>query len=434
MRRYRLQRMHSLMWIILFTFGVLLRGQSNLYSPIRIDTVVIMGNEKTRNEVILREIPFAFPDTLNYQDLQLIQNRLQNLFLFNRVALDVLDTGQRRILLIQVTETWYIYPVPIIFISERDWSKISYGFQITHINFRGMNEKAMIGGWLGYNPSFFLSYFNPWIGRHTRLILGIKLFNSFIQSKEFDTTERHIGTQITLGKRLNLNVSLEAAFTFRWVHLPEPFTRYLVSGKRWDTVPQFSLRFTSDYRDLYEYPQSGYFLRWELLRSGIFSHQPRFWRWKLDNRLYLKLHDRLSMAMRNYTVLNRQSLPVYDRIYIGYNERIRGYFYQVYTGQNLTLQSLELRIPLIKIRYFSLGNNSRFSAFTQNLKFGVSMGLFLDTGQTWNRNRELGISHLKTGFGVGLHFHLPFVYLLRLEQAWNDRGDSQFLIDAGVAF
>ncbi len=411
-----------------------LSAQDGPTFPAVIDTVVIMGNEKTRDEVILREIPFTFPDTLDYPELQLIQNRLQNLFLFNRVALDVLNTGRRRILLIQVTETWYIYPVPLVFINDRDWNKISYGFQLTHINFRGMNEKAMIGGWLGYNPSFFLSYFNPWLGRHTRLIFGIKLFNSFIQSKEFDTTERHVGTQISLGKRLNLNVSIEGMFRFRWIHLPQPYTSYLISGKKWDTVPQLGLRFISDYRDLYEYPTSGYYLRWEITRTGLFSHQPRYWRWELDNRFYWKPAPRFSIGVRNFTIINRRYLPVYDRIYIGYRERIRGYFYRVMTGQNLILQSLEIRIPLLKVRYFSLGNNPNLSAFTQNLKFGISMGLFVDTGQTWDTTRELGIRRLKTGFGVGLHIHLPFIYVVRLEHAWNDRGKSQLIIDAGVTF
>ena len=52
-----------------------------------IDSVRVEGNKKTRDQVILREIPFTFPDSLNEEDILYIQNRIQNLFLFNQVQI-----------------------------------------------------------------------------------------------------------------------------------------------------------------------------------------------------------------------------------------------------------------------------------------------------------------------------------------------------------
>ena len=69
---------------------------------IPIDTVFINGNDKTKTQVILREIPFSFPDTLNVEDFLLIQNRVQNLFLFNQVEVYPISDGREEILLIDV--------------------------------------------------------------------------------------------------------------------------------------------------------------------------------------------------------------------------------------------------------------------------------------------------------------------------------------------
>ena len=111
-----------LKWISLICIsGSLLFAQEEDLFPIRIDGVIVAGNEKTREEVILREIPFQFPDSLEMADLELIQNRITNLFLFHRVELAILPDGARNFLLIQVTEMLYIYPVPLLFINERDW-------------------------------------------------------------------------------------------------------------------------------------------------------------------------------------------------------------------------------------------------------------------------------------------------------------------------
>ena len=120
--------------------------------PVVIDDVQVIGNEKTKSYIILREIPYQFPDTLSQLDLLRIKNRIQNLFLFNRVELIVTEQGMKKQLIILVTESWYFFPSPLLFINEHDWSKISYGLQLSHSNFRGRNEKLNLGGWFGYTP------------------------------------------------------------------------------------------------------------------------------------------------------------------------------------------------------------------------------------------------------------------------------------------
>ncbi len=405
--------------------------------PILVERVLIFGNEKTKEEVILREIPFTFPAELDLDDLQLIQNRLTNLFLFNRVELGLLGEGPGKILIIQLTETWYIYPVPLFFINERDWDKLSYGFSLTHYNFRGMHERLTAGGWLGYNPSFFIHYHNPWLGKKSRFIFGIDTFGKRVGNKFFDFDEHHLLGRITLGKRLSLNASLQFTASLRRISLPEEYKQYSVSGTGTDLIPKFSLQYLVDKRDLVEYPREGYLVQWVVTRAGLSARQPNFWRFKFDHRLYLKLHERFTLAGRNFLTLTSRDtdeIPIYDRIFIGFLNRIRGYFNTVLTGQNLMTHHLEARISLIPVRYLSWKDAPVFPVFFQQLKYGLSLGLFVDSGIVWDEPRELSLRNHLSGYGVGLHIHLPYIYVLRIDHAWNDRGRPQWIIEAGFIF
>lgn len=430
----------ALILIFLSSFGSGLKAQEFLSLPVRIDTVLIFGNKKTHDTVILREIPFQFPDTLDVEKLQYIQQRLLNLALFSRINFAVVSQDRKNYLLIEVQEYWYIFPIPLIFINERDWSKWSYGLQLTHFNFRGRNEKLTIGGWLGYNPTFYLDYFNPWMGKTSRLILGFSFFTKRIANKFFDFDEQHLGGKLTFGKRLSLDFSLQSFFDLRRVKMPlvevpgVGMERFTVSGRESDLVPKLGLQLRWDRRDLIEYPLQGYYLDWTISRTGFTEKQPRFWRFQLDNRVYFHLYRSLYLGSRNFTILNRGNLPIYDRIFIGYQERIRGYFSRVFSRQNLMLQTVELRLQLLKPRFFSWNNSPLPDFVKSNLKFGMNLALFAETGTLWDHSNELGLKHFFSGFGGGLHFNLPYNTVLRIDYAINDRGKGEWIFDSGVSF
>lgn len=419
---------------ILLLFLKFLFAQEYPDVSIPVDTVIIIGNDKTKDEVILREIPFSFPDTLQIEDFLLIQNRVQNLFLFNQVEVYPIEDDFQSILLIDVKETWYIYPVPILFINERDWDKISYGFQVSHFNFRGMNEKVNIGGWAGYNPSFFLNYYNPWLGSKAKFIFGIGLYKQKIENKFFDFDEDHLGFSLTFGKRFGLNTFIETSFSLTKIKFPEAYQPFLVSNSSEDIVPKTGVNFRYDQRDLFEYPMKGFFLSWSVYRTGFTKSQPQFWRWQFDHRLYIKLLNQLSIGGRNLVKLNRGKLPIYDRIFIGYSERIRGYFSRAFTAQNLMLQNIELRLSIFPIKYVSWKQAPYLSKFFQGLKYGATIGFFMDSGTVWNRTEQIKLDNFFTGYGAGIHFHLPYINVLRIDRAWNDKGQGEWIIDIGVSF
>jgi outer membrane protein assembly factor BamA len=435
---------HFILQLLLVIFAIgLLPAQEPLQLPVKIDKVILIGNEKTQPNIILREIPFTFPDTLNAPDLLLIQNRIQNLYLFNRVELQIIQQANQNILLIMLTESWYFLPLPLLFINEHDWNKISYGMQVTHYNFRGRNEKLSAGGWLGYDPSFFIRYFNPWIGQKSRLIFGLGMSKMKKANKIFDIDEDRFGFDITLGRKLSLSMQTQLNFDMQRIKLPAEYKTYTISGNDIDWVPSLSYEIRWDKRDLYEYTKKGFLVSYSIRKTGFTKNQPDFWRYNFDNRFYLPLYKSLSLATRQLFTFTQGNSPIYDRIFLGFGERIRGYFndvfpnpelYQKYTSTNISLTSLELRFPILPVRYFSWQDGPVMSQLYQNLKFGISMGIFMDSGIAWQDKSEFALPNFYTGYGLGLHFHLPYVYILRFDYAWNDRGRGQLIIDVNASF
>ncbi len=431
----------------LFLLSLLLatnnEAQQKMDSPVWIDRVEVAGNKHTKTYIILREIPFTFPDSLTSADIMLIKNRIQNLFLFNRVELQIFEVEGEKVLFVLLTESWYLFPLPQVFINEHDWDKISYGMQITHYNFRGRNEKVRVGGWLGYNPSYYFNYYNPWIGDNLRLILGFGAARQKVANRIFDFREDHLGFSLSTGRRLSLNLITEFLFALDRVRLPREFWQYTVTRDGEDLVPSLKWQVKWDRRDLYEYPGRGFYFLYILRRTGFTSRQPDFWRFELDNRLYFPVYRSSSFGIRQLLIFNHGDMPIYDRVFLGFENRIRGHFskvlpdpmlYRQYNTNHISLTSMEFRFPILPVRYFTIEDGPIIPTLFRDLKFGISAGIFMDTGIAWKENREFGMNRFYTGYGVGIHFHLPYIYILRFDFALNDQGDGEIIIDAGISF
>ncbi len=178
-------------------------------------------------------------------------------------------------------------------------------------------------------------------------------------------------------------------------------------------------------------------------KFGFSPHQPDFWRFEFDNRLYLPIYRGLSLGGRELLIINEGEMPVYQRVFLGFEERIRGYFYEVfpdpalyqrYTSTSLSLSSLELRFPIVPIRFFSFADGPVMPTLYRDLKFGISAGIFMDSGIVWQNQNEFTLKNFYTGYGIGLHFHLPYIHLLRIELAINDHQRAQMIIDAATSF
>jgi len=407
-------------------------GQDSLKT---IQNIVIMGNEVTDDNVILRELLVQLGDRPDELKLQESRQRLMNLYLFNRVEFKLYPQDEKSfILLIEVTEKIYFYPLPILSIHERDWSKWSYGLSAVDRNFRGQNEYIWVGFWFGYRPGFGLRFSDQWAGDSLHLNTGFSVTKSTITHRTIpDMEESHITGSIMLGKWWGHHFNTAISFHYDRIDVGPDFQYLMQSGNFIEHTFGVELAIRHDTRDLYYFPSNGWFNNIKLFKYGFFESYNHYNRVELDLRKYQKVGP-IILAGRFYQNSLFGNVPVYRMNYIGYSERVRGHFYESAEGRHVQILSAETRFNLIPVQYFSLDLPPLPAQYLHNLKFGVSASLFIDSGTIWNTSFEHHIDNYKTGFGFGLLFHLPYVEVFRIDCGFNRDWQSQVIFEVGVVF
>ena len=187
-----------------------------------VDSIQIIGNETTKDFIILRELTFGIGDTLNPHIASYNRERIYSLRIFNEVRLKPYLSDGKNILQIEIEESWYIYPIPFITLKDRDWDKVSYGISVSILNFRGRNETLSGSAAFGYDPSFNFRYFNPNISYNQNLNFQISLGYSTSTNKSTEAEnlygasfEQKIFTsRVQLGKRFG---------NYHWAYLKSGF-------------------------------------------------------------------------------------------------------------------------------------------------------------------------------------------------------------------
>ncbi len=394
--------------------------------------IEVHGNEKTKSFVVLREMKQKTGNPFNPALVREDWKRILNLFLFTRVIIFSEEHPDGVVLRIIVSERWYIFPFPILYINDRDWSKFSYGAGILHANFRGRNEQINASLWFGYNPGLVLQYQNPWFGGERKLFTTLSLSLNHIRSKHFEEAvdEEHQAFGCIFGKQFGYHTRLSFKLNLRQVMFDRSVPGAVLSPDGRDRFVTVGTAFLWDRRDLIEYPHRGWLLGVTAAKMGIPGGIVDYGRVGWDMRGYLPIFYGGTLALRWKSELSMGTIPSYDKLYLGYSERVRGHFFNVIEGEIRSLVSAELRFTILPVRYFRYAVSSYF----RDLKFGVSGGVFLDAGYCADQADAFSMDRIISGFGIGLHFHLPYVNLLRLEWAWNEEGRGQAIADLYVNF
>jgi outer membrane protein assembly factor BamA len=156
-----------------------------------VNRILIIGNRVTKDRIISRELTLKVGDTVSlkrlHHEIVWDKRRIYNLRLFHTVTVRSLELGANLVdLLVEVTERWYTFPIPIFELSDRnfsDWwqnynhdiSRVNYGLSLTRYNFRGRNETLQLVGQFGFTERFELSYRIPYIDANQKQGLAFNL-------------------------------------------------------------------------------------------------------------------------------------------------------------------------------------------------------------------------------------------------------------------
>jgi outer membrane protein assembly factor BamA len=460
-----MQKVHFIYTLILCILlsAKTLISQNDSLSEIIIDSIEIYGNDRTKSEIILRELLFQKSDTLNQNELVgKIRTGKENLLktpLFNEVDFSVekIDSSKIKIR-IDVKERWYLWPEASIYyidrnfsnwLKEKDWSRLDLGVGVVKYNFRGRNEKLSFFLFIGYDEELYFKYDNFFLDKKRNHALSAEL--DFKRRKETPYgIEGNRVMQIQLNNEYALksfSVSLNYTFraTYNKYHLI--YLNYenriiadsvLILNKNYLTIASNQAQFMSlkyhfliDKRDSRIFPESGYKMDISLDKNGLFLFPESginsfdinteiSYYTQLCNRLYLNNHIVMKKTFGDED-------PFFLNTALGFNFNIRAYEYFAVNGREMIATKNTLNFKILTKRYFNL-------KFITNEKINhpyltLYTGIYFDAVYVKNKNSDYVLLNsfqntLLYGYGIGTTFVTYYDKLLRIEFSTNKQKQS----------
>jgi len=366
----------------------------NLWSQSAVlEKIVLYGNTRTKNHVILRELDTKegslFSNTLLLKD----RAWLLRLDFLKRIEFQLKpgSAKDRHYLLLVVQEKgpWSVSPI----LNNNDLFGWYAGCQFTHRNLWGRRQQIDAAFQFGGIQRYSLSWNYPWFGGKHRLFASLDLYHTSFQYLYHDSPssflEKNTGVKITLGKGFgrNLRIGFRPGMDRFWSDTPE----VTFSKTHVDDIAFFECFATFDSRDWPLYPRTGLYLQSGMQWFGVFQpHQ--FQKTIFDFRFYSPIYHDNILALDTYLEFSQGPIPVYQRMHLGGGKTIRGYSTGFLSGENGFFTSLEYRFPIF---------------YERNPLAGINVGyagvVFIDTGSAWYHHQTLKLTMLHTSFGLGLH-------------------------------
>jgi len=428
-----------------------------------IQSIQLIGNKKTKDFIILREISVNIGDTINGNDLtkELEQARknILNTGLFHFATVNLVEEGNQISIYVMVNERWYFFPFPIFEVDDTnfntwfesmDWNRLNYGIFLTQRNIRGRDETLKLTFQLGFRERLKLSYNIPYINRKKTLGLGIS--TSFLrrheiayitnnnkrlqvrQEDEYLYKNQTIGFSLNYRKKIFNKHSLSISYNNVLVSdsVIDLNPEYLSKGKVRNEFITVTYNFTRDKRDSKNYPLKGHYLSATVQKLGLelFDNSMNFVNTTFQAKKFSKLSDRFSLAGSASTTFSfNKTTPYFLENGLGYGSGVRGYEYYVIDGQNIGIAKAQFRFSLLQPKVYRMGflPSEKFS----KMHFAIYSSIFADIGYV---DDQIGypLNNLANtwiyGTGVSLDFVTYYDLVLRTEFSFNKMGESGLFI------
>jgi outer membrane protein assembly factor BamA len=418
-----------------------------------IDSIIVNGLRKTKRYIVLSELDLQPGIQLQPAELEkrLEQNRARvfnlQLFVWVKARVASCDAG-RAVLEFTVQERWYLWPVPIFSLADRnfnawwdkrDFSRVDYGLHLVQYNFRGRNEELKMNLQHGFNRKYEILYQSPgrWANRRLGLTTGVSWYQShsldYITTQDRPLTYRNDNEfpiqrfYVTAGLIHRKTIERQTVFQLYYHHQqisdsvqklnPDYFRE---AGSR--QMLQFKIGHHTNFRRTFAYPLAGRYFSWEASQwvplgrgSSSFTQLWAKYAWyrPLRNRFYY------SIGVAAQTKLSR-TLAYADNQSLGYANYVRGYELSVIDGQHygLLMQGLSYAILPEHTIHLKFLKNPRFN----RIPLSILANLFFDAGISADRfyyHFNPATNELVWGTGLGLHFVTYYDRVLTVEYTVN---------------
>lgn len=445
------------------TFCILCLEVKAQVDKVCISAIQIEGSKKTRDIAVLRYLNIEVGDSIPLTGLieKMEENRVRviNSRLFTSVAIKISKWEDKNIeLLIEVKEAWYIYPIPIFELADRnfnvwwnefnrDISRVNLGGSLYWRNVTGMNDWLAINVQFGYKRKFKLFYRMPALDKKQKWGFDIEANYSDLKEvnyasmnsrqlfyKDLETKDRQFMSAkgaLSLYYRANTYENHHLTFSYNMLQISDSiFQRnpdFFISGQK---ESSFELEYTyiRDKRDISVYPLKGYYFEAWLSKRGLgFDKDVNLLRVGLDIAYYHKFWKRFSLgvSLTGRLSMIRQKEGFYHQNALGFGSNfVRGFQYNIINGQDFILSKLDLNYKIVdfKIPLFVKSKND----YIKNIPIRIHSRLFVDYGKAWDRyyNNTNYLSNVDlVGYGIGIDFAVyNYNILFQFEYTFNNFG------------
>ncbi len=459
-----------LLIFLLFDFLLLINGLViQAQTELVLRDIFIDGNKVTKTHIILRELEFHQGDTIAKKLLPSLieksKENLKNLSIFNFQDIKVLTVeGGELSLLVQVTERWYIFPLPYAQVADRNlnawyarddkWRHLNYGAWLFWKNFRGRAETINFLFKTGFDQHYQLNYEIPYLNKHKTL--GLNLGATYIRSHqinaytienkdvyypvfqrkgEFAKRMKVFYTQVVFRKNIHskhlFGVSYADYLFSDSLLILNP--KFSFEGKNRNQFVSLSYVFKYDYRDYIHYPLKGYYLDLSLKKRGLGIMLPRengstelgfnarkFW--QLNQKFYY------ATAVNGFHSFGANT-PYYLSPELGeMHHLVRGYEDFTIRGQSFFLFKNNFKYELLKpTTYYFKGVKEEFG----KVHYALYVNVFSDFGYMKNSfnplSNTMGDQWLYGG-GIGFDIVTYYDKVMRLEFSYHRNGYWGFYV------
>ena len=427
-----------------------------------IDNIIIAGNNITKQEIILRELTFKKGEILSQKQIEekikQSKENLTNLSLFNFVDIKSAARNAKADIIIDVVERWYIWPYPILELSERnfnvwwnefkesnysDFSRLNYGVYLVWENFRGRNELLEIKYRKGFKEHYLFRYEIPYFNKEKTI--GISAFvqqfrrkksfyktenNKLVYFEDEDYTTKDSEFQITILYRKNTRNKHKLRLNYLQSNIADAIKSlnpyYLKNKKLKGDYFQIAYQYANEQRDYVHYPLHGHYIHFQLKKnfegSSPVNHFELIGKvekhMEISNRLFIGSSFKAKVSSDGYQ-------PYFAQKGLGFNEYVRSYEYYVVDGQHYWLSKTAIKYELIGKTNFDIPylKMSQFKKAHYSLYFSVFSDLGYVIDKQNNENNDLS-NQILFGRGISLDYVTYYDKMLRIEFGINRLGEK----------
>lgn len=399
----------------------------------RIAAIDVAGLERTRPEVVTRELGVAAGDPAGHIDRDRIAARLENLGLFSAVEVRIAAVDSSAVeLAVLVRERPRFLPYPIAALSEK--SGTTGGAAVLCSNLSGRSDRLDAALSFGGVRGAHIRYANPWLaGNHLAAGISASYYREMNRYEGF--TEETFGAGVTVGSHLTADGALRLGAGVNYLSLRASEPGETISPDNRDRIHSVTASLNHDTRDIYRNPRRGHRHTAGVTVNGYgLGGTVDYVQVTLDSRHFHPLPLGRTLALGARGIAEPGLVPRYRQIQLGGANMVRGVPSDAAQGDHALVTSVEWRFDLAAPRSMDLGLR-----MLDRIDVGLSGALFVDAGAVFGQSAAavpdpLTWSDARASAGAGLRLLVPWVDVLRLDVAVTDGGTVGVEFAQGMKF